>query len=36
MFFWDTVCRLQVDDLADDDLDGLLTALGEGKSLELE
>nr|XP_029501891.1 NACHT, LRR and PYD domains-containing protein 3-like [Oncorhynchus nerka] len=27
---------LQVDDLADDDLDGLLTALGEGKSLELD
>ncbi|XP_070988472.1 NACHT, LRR and PYD domains-containing protein 1 homolog isoform X3 [Oncorhynchus clarkii lewisi] len=28
--------ELQVDDLADDDLDGLLTALGEGKSLELD
>ncbi|CAB1326710.1 unnamed protein product, partial [Coregonus sp. 'balchen'] len=27
---------LQVDDLADDDLDDLLTALGEGKSLELD
>ncbi|XP_031666577.1 NACHT, LRR and PYD domains-containing protein 3 isoform X2 [Oncorhynchus kisutch] len=27
---------LQVDDLADDDLDGLLAALGEGKSLELD
>ncbi|XP_038859200.1 NACHT, LRR and PYD domains-containing protein 1 homolog, partial [Salvelinus namaycush] len=28
--------ELQVDDLADDDLDDLLTALGEGKSLELD
>ncbi|XP_055721947.1 NACHT, LRR and PYD domains-containing protein 1 homolog [Salvelinus fontinalis] len=27
---------LEVDDLADDDLDDLLTALGEGKSLELD
>ncbi|XP_042185001.1 uncharacterized protein LOC112260883 isoform X5 [Oncorhynchus tshawytscha] len=28
--------ELQVDDLADDDLDDLLAALGEGKSLELD
>ncbi|XP_064869787.1 NACHT, LRR and PYD domains-containing protein 1 homolog [Oncorhynchus nerka] len=28
--------ELQVDDLANNDLDGLLTALGEGKSLELD